>query len=286
MLLDPFEEELDLPSRLVELRDRERRQREVVREKAEVLVRGWVDEMDAPQRAWVVSSGIGGGAPDDVVGEKSGREVDGARAAAAKANPSLDARDEERRFVGEPMQPREVEVAAVHDVDRTGLQRQRVEKGHVGAFSFGDIDDRRDHAAQVHLRVHLDRAVVSPIPGPGKHRQTELDDRRVERIHGVREFEAQGFIDVERARRGDESLREVRIDTPVACLVGFGEGRPRHAGANPDVIQLGLHRAETRFDVAQAFSIGELGERHAKELVPAREARRLVVTVGSGRRTS
>ena len=48
-------------------------------------------------------------------------------------------------------------------------------------------------------------------------------------------------------------------------------------GAQADVIQLGLHCAETRFNIAQAFAIGELGERQTEEMIPTREARGLVL---------
>ena len=83
-------------------------------------------------------------------------------------------------------------------------------------------------------------------------------------------------------RRPHESLGEVGIDAPVACLVGVGQRRSRDTGTQPDVIQRGLHCAETRFNVAQALSIGELGERQAEELIPTREARCLVLPAIAG----
>jgi hypothetical protein len=58
----------------------------------------------------------------------------------------------------------------------------------------------------------------------------------------------------------------------VPRFVGLGERRPRDTSANAHVIELGLHRAETRLDIAQAFTIGELREGHAQDLVSAGEA--------------
>jgi hypothetical protein len=37
------------------------------------------------------------------------------------------------------------------------------------------------------------------------------------------------------------------------------------------MIELGLDRAEIRFDIAQALAVRELGERHAEILIPARK---------------
>ena len=41
--------------------------------------------------------------------------------------------------------------------------------------------------------------------------------------------------------------------------------------ANPKVIELGVLRAQTGFDVAQALAIGQLREGHAQELIQAGE---------------
>lgn len=43
------------------------------------------------------------------------------------------------------------------------------------------------------------------------------------------------------------------------------------------MIELRLHRPQTGFDVAEALAIRQLRKRHAEELVPAREARSLVL---------
>ena len=53
--------------------------------------------------------------------------------------------------------------------------------------------------------------------------------------------------------------REVGVDAPVVRLVGVSQGGTRDFAAKPDVVELGLDRAQTDFDVAQAFAIG-----HAK----------------------
>jgi len=45
------------------------------------------------------------------------------------------------------------------------------------------------------------------------------------------------------------------------------------------IVRPGLDRTETRFDVAQALSIGELRKRHAEILIPARQSRGFVITV-------
>ncbi len=67
VLFDPFEEELHLPPGLVQLRDGEGRQREVVGEEDEVLAGLGIGVADAPERQRVEGGGLGPREPDGLV---------------------------------------------------------------------------------------------------------------------------------------------------------------------------------------------------------------------------
>src|SRR5215216_6348462 len=58
---------------------------------------------------------------------------------------------------------------------------------------------------------------------------------------------------------------------PVPLLVGIRQGAARDRASDPHVVEPVGHGAQTGFDVAQALAVGELGEDHAQELVPARK---------------
>lgn len=119
---------------------------------------------------------------------------------------------------------------------------------------------------------------MTAIAGPWEQGETEVDDGGVEGVDRVRHVDAERLVDIQFAGRGNEALGEVGIDAPVPRLVGVRERRARDARANPHVIQLGLYRAKTGFDIAEALAISELRERHAEKLIPAGETRRLVIT--------
>jgi hypothetical protein len=51
----------------------------------------------------------------------------------------------------------------------------------------------------------------------------------------------------------------------------------RNTSAKPQMIQLGLLRAQTGFDVAQTFAPGELRQGQTEKLIPAGEALRFVI---------
>ena len=134
----------------------------------------------------------------------------------------------------------------------------------------------------------LTAALVERKWCPRKHRQTQIDGRRVERVDGVLQIDAEGLVGIERPRDADQALREVGVDAPVAHGVGIGQRIARDRRANAEVIELGSLGAQTRFDVAQALAKSQLRERHAQKLIQAGErlhlALALIATDASAKR--
>ena len=58
-------------------------------------------------------------------------------------------------------------------------------------------------------------------------------------------------------------------DTPVACLVGFGQCVARDRAAKAEVVEFGFDGVQTGFDIAETVSAGELCKGHAEELIVA-----------------
>ena len=101
---------------------------------------------------------------------------------------------------------------------------------------------------------------------PRKERQTQIDGRRVECIHRVRQFQPQVLAGVELSRLEDQTGGEVGIDAPVARFVGIGQRRAPYRLAKSHVVQLGRLHRKTDLDVAQAFPVSELGKGHDPKL--------------------
>src|SRR5215471_9357923 len=72
-------------------------------------------------------------------------------------------------------------------------------------------------------------------------------------------------------------LCEVGIDPPIAHRVGIGQGVASDGAAETQMIELGRLRAQTSFDVAQAFAPGQLRERQTQILIKAGEPLDLVL---------
>jgi hypothetical protein len=133
---------------------------------------------------------------------------------------------------------------------------------NVVQFAVRNVDEARDVAAQVQQRVHLDRRLGRAEMRPRKDRQTKVDGRRIERIDRVGEVKTQILVGVQPSRLDDQSLGQLRVNAPVARLIGIGQRRAPHRIAEAHGIKFrGLHR-QAGFDVAQALPVGQLGERH------------------------
>ena len=97
------------------------------------------------------------------------------RIAALQQDVVLGASDKERGGERQPVQPIEVEISAVHQVEGAGLWRDLIQNIHVMHFAVGDADEQGDVAMQVDQRVHLHGALTLAETSPGKHRQTQID---------------------------------------------------------------------------------------------------------------
>ena len=72
-------------------------------------------------------------------------------------------------------------------------------------------------------------------------------------------------------------MGEVRVDAPVAHLVGVGECVAGNPAPDAHVVELGTLRPEAGLDVAQALPTGQLAKGHAKVLLEAVKGLELVI---------
>ena len=94
--------------------------------------------------------------------------------ATLEQNVGFGAHDEEGRTEREAVQSLEIDVAAVHDVERPGLRPDLVEDVDVMHFAVRNADKRGDVAMQVQQGVHLDGALVLAELGPREQRQAQM----------------------------------------------------------------------------------------------------------------
>ena len=84
---------------------------------------------------------------------------------------------------------------------------------------------------------------------------------------------------VEWPGNADQDLCEIRIDPPIAKLIGIGQSRLRDLAPDTHVVELATDRTKARFNVTQALAVGQLSKHHRQELIPARKRFYMVVAL-------
>ena len=191
MLLDPLEEQFHLPAVLVERADGGGRQCHLVGEEDERLAGLGVFESNPAQMRGVVLLRVEAVERNRLIANNAGRAIGLRRIDAMEVHVRLGPRDEESAGQLQNVKASEIDVAAIHDVDRTRLRHQQVEGMDVVQLAVGDVDEARNTAAQVEQRVHLHRRLGRAEVRPREDRQAQIDGRGIQRINRVRQFQAQ-----------------------------------------------------------------------------------------------
>ena len=159
MLLDPLEEEFDLPPTAIELGDGERRQGEVVGQEDQRLAGFRILEPNAAERCIEALALVEADEGDGLVADQPGRAIDWMRVAALGLEVRLAAGHEEAAGLVEAVETLEVEEAAIHDVERAGLGQELIEDVDLVHLAVADIDEGRDVPAQIEQGMQLDRSL-------------------------------------------------------------------------------------------------------------------------------
>lgn len=105
---------------------------------------------------------------DSLVGNDAGRPICRRRVDAVRIQVRLGAGDEEGASLMQDVKAREVDVAAIHDVDGACFGDQQIESVNVVQLAVRDVNEARDVAAQIEQRVHLHRRLGGAKVRPWK----------------------------------------------------------------------------------------------------------------------
>ena len=277
VLLDPLEEQLDLPAQFVEAGDGDGREGEVVGEEDQGFFGLSVEEANPAQPFRVVSEGLRPGQAPHLIAAHAELSGTGPRGAANKTEVLLGTDHEIGTGLVEGIEADIVQVPAVHQVKSAGLDQEGIQHIDVVAPSMGHLDDRGDGAPQVQQGVQLDRSFALAEQGPGKQAQAQVDRRRIEGIDCRLQVQAQFLVGIQAPGFPNQLPGQIGVDAPVPCFVGLRQSAAGHAALEPETVEDLASGVQASFDVAQALPVGQLGEGHGQELVPARESAHLAI---------
>ena len=272
MLLDPLEEQLDLPPALVQGGNGQGWQSRVVGQEHQRLAGFRVFEANAPQLLGIFLGSVEPVQRDTLVADDASGSVCRHRVHPARIHAALGAGHKEAACLVQGIQPTEIQVAPIHHIEGARLEGQHVQHIDLVGLAVGNMDERRDVAAQIQQGMQSDRCLGGAKRRPWKQGQTQIDGRGIQRVDGIAQLDAEAVVAVQLARPFDQERGQLGPDTPVAPLVGIGQRRALDRRTKSHAVQLRLIGQQTGLDAAQALAVGQLSKRHGAELLGTGQA--------------
>ena len=283
VLLDPFEEQFDLPALSIQVCNQLGFEGEVVGQERDAFATVVLDD-HASQCGGIVLAGIENCQYTSLIAHDVGvGSVHGVGVAPLELGIGLGTGDEESVGLMNHKQSLEIQVPAIEQVVRARLDVQQVQGVDLVRLAVADVNECGDGAAQVQQGVQFDSRFVGSKRCPRINRQAQVYRRGIEGVDRCIQVDRHRLFGIQRARHGDQVLREVGVDLPRASCIGIGQGVARNGlAAQPHVIQpLGLG-TQINLYVAQRLAVGQLSKGHRQEMIHAGELLDLVIATVSG----
>jgi len=217
VLLDPLEEEFDLPAAPVDRRHGESRKTEMIGQEYETLSRIRIDVTDTTQFFGISAFPLPRAQSNRLIAPQPGCLVDRAGLLNREFGIGFRADDEIRHGLGDTVKPRKIEVSAVENIDASRFDGDLVEEVDIVNRSIGNPDKHRDGAGEVDLRVHLDGRFGAAKVRPRKHRQAQIDSRGIDGVDHLFEVQAVGVFGIKPSRLADEHLAQGFVNAQFRC---------------------------------------------------------------------
>lgn len=272
VLFDPFEEQFHLPAAFAQSGNGQGWQGGVVGQEDQSLLGCWVLEPDMAQVFGVVLRNVVTVQCDGLIADKTAAPVHLGRVNAPGVHVAFDAVYKEGAGLMHLEQACNVYVASVHDVERVWLQDKDVQHIDLVHLAVADVDEGRNRASEVQQCVQLDGCLGFAKLRPVEQALAQIDGAGIQSVDCVLEIEFQVLVQIKLASAPDQNCSQVGPDSPVARLVGIGQGRAVNAAAKSYGVQLARVGSKSHFDVAQALAPRQLGKSHDSELLRASQA--------------
>ena len=272
VLLDPFEEQLDLPAAFVPSGNGQGRQGRVVGQEDQSLLSFGIFEADTAQVFGVVLGDIVSAQCNGLIADDAACPVHFGRVNAPGVHVAFGVGYNQGTGLMHLKQASKVDVATVHHVELTRLQDQDVQHIDLVHLAVADVNEGGNRAPEVQQCVQLDDCLGFPKRRPLEQAQAQIDGGGVQRVDRVLEIESQVLVQIKLASAANQNCSQVGPDAPVARLVGIGQGGSVNAVAKSHGVQLARVGSKSHFDVSQALAPSQLCKSHDAKLLRAAQA--------------
>ena len=224
MLFDPLEEQFDLPSAFVECGNGQRGKDEIVGQKNELLFPVGIEVLYTAEFFRITRQRFWRNQHDGLIASKTVGSIHRVGVDSPELVVFLGSCDEEGKQLSKNIEPFEVQVTAIHDVEGSRFGDQDVKDINVMKCPLGDFDKRGDVAPKVQESMHFDGGFMLSERCPREKRQTKVNGRGIQGVGGFFEFDAKVFIRVKGAGLRNQDLAEVGVHPPVPFFVRLGKG--------------------------------------------------------------
>lgn len=271
MLLDPLEEDLNLPPFTVEFGDGNRLQSEVVGQKPIdcTIPKVLIDNKSEIVR--VLPGSVVSCKPDCLIGDKAGLRINFPAIHNLILHVVFGPSNEPRmRLMEMGVERIKLDIAFIHEIVSVGFYRNFLKYLGIMNRDLCKAYERWNRAIQVHQSVHLEAAFSVMKRSPRAERKTQLNGAAVESTNHFVKINSQLLTGIKLLRLLYQDIAKVLINTPITLLVRFCKGRFGHY-LQARSIQVLRTKVKRGLNIPQTASVCELSKAHHKELVPAIE---------------
>jgi hypothetical protein len=277
VLLEPLEEEFDLPAVFVDCGNRQCWHVVKIGEKYQMLSSLRISKRHAAQPLRVAELGLRRGQQDRLIGPQPGCGIDLSGSNPGRAQIVLGANHKADLLTVQGKESFEIQVTPIDHQNRASRQADGIEQTNIVHFASGNADEHRDGAAQIYAHMDFDSSLGLPEMRPWEQRQAPIDGGRVHCEDWPLEPQAEIFVSIQGQGRDDQTLPE-RFEQPiVSALCGIGQRRAGDRVAKPNVIELGSLSVQTCHQISQPRPARELRISQANEMAPSGERRHPLV---------
>lgn len=271
ILLDPFEEEFDLPTTLINGSDGQGGQREIIREESQTLVRFGIEKGNAAKAVGVIPFALLGVQDYNLIASEAGGFINNAGITHGESGIGFAAYNEESVSLMDTKKTTEIQVSAIKNVDTSSFKYHAIQEVDIMHRPIGNADEHRDRAGKVDLSVQLDSRFCASKRGPREYCKTKIYGRSIYSVNHFFDVQPVRVITVQMARFPDQDLPDRFIDSPIPEFICVGEIGSGDFTSNAHCKEM-LTVAQTSLDITQSFAERNLCEAHRKELITGTHA--------------
>lgn len=266
VLLDPFEEQFDLPAPFVDRCDDLCGQIEVIGQKDQTLPSIGIKETDTPEFFREVALSFVSAQPDGLVAAQAAGFIDRSRFSEVEARIAFRPDDEVGIGAFDPKESSKVEVSPIKDIDAPSLNEHPIHKVDVMNRPVCDLYKDWDRSSQVDLSMEFYRGFGLTEMSPREHRQAQIDGGSINRINHLVDVQSVGVSAVKASGLTDENLRECFVNAPVSVLIGVSQISPRDVPSDAHRVEMRT-ASQASFDISKTLPESDLRKSHRKELI-------------------